>query len=71
MEIDRCYCYQRTFAELKDVAERTGADSVSDLQEYVTFGENCKLCHAYVQRMLDTGRTTFDEIIESKQSSPS
>lgn len=71
MDIDRCYCYQRTFGELKVIAERTESDSVSELQEHVTFGENCRLCHAYVERMLQTGRTRFDEIVDANSSSGS
>jgi len=69
MNIDRCYCYRKTFAELKAVAEVTGAGSVSDLQEHVTFGENCQLCHPYIRRMLKTGRITFDQVIEADDSS--
>lgn len=69
MDIDRCYCYQKTFAELKAVAEATGANSVSDLQAHITFGENCQLCHPYVRRMLKTGRITFDQVIEADDSS--
>jgi bacterioferritin-associated ferredoxin len=64
MTIDRCYCYEKTFAALKAVAEETGADSIDDLQAHVTFGENCQLCHPYVRRMLDTGQTVFHEVIE-------
>lgn len=68
MDIDRCYCYQKTFRKLKEIAEATGAESVCELQEHTTFGENCQLCHPYVERMLDTGCTSFDEIIESEES---
>ena len=61
--IDRCYCFGRTFAELKDVAEETGERTVAGLQEHVLFGERCMLCHAYVRRMLRTGETVFSEIV--------
>lgn len=64
MTIDRCYCFDRTFAELKEVADATGASSVTTLQTHVTFGENCQLCHPYVRRMLATGQTVFHEVIE-------
>lgn len=64
MTIDRCYCYQQTFEDLKAVAQETGADSVAALQAHVTFGENCQLCHPYVRRMLATGETVFHEVIE-------
>jgi len=65
MDIDRCYCYQQSFEDLKALAEETGADSVEALQAHVTFGENCQLCHPYVRRMLETGETVFHEVIEA------
>ena len=61
--IDRCLCFGRTFAELKQVAEATGADSVVALQQHATFGQRCALCHPYVRRMLRTGETVFHEIV--------
>ncbi len=63
MRIDRCYCFQQTFAGLKAVAEATGASSVEALQAHVVFGEQCKLCHPYVRRMLRTGEVVFGEIV--------
>ncbi len=64
MTIDRCYCFQKTFAALKALAEVTGATSVAALQDHVEFGQQCKLCHPYTRRMLRTGETVFREIIE-------
>lgn len=68
MNIDRCYCYDQTFAHLKEVADENDADSIEALQAHVTFGENCQLCHPYVKRMLDTGQTMFHEVVESGES---
>lgn len=64
--IDRCYCFGKTFAELKKVADATGAATVAELQTHVEFGHNCKLCHPYVRRMLRTGRTVFHEIVTAE-----
>ncbi len=66
MRIDRCYCFQQTFAELKANADAHGARSVVDLQQHVTFGLRCKLCHPYVRRMLRTGQIVFHEIVTEK-----
>ena len=63
MTIDRCYCFQETFAHLKRVADVRGAESVEALQACVTFGQQCGLCRPYVRRMLRTGETTFHEIV--------
>jgi bacterioferritin-associated ferredoxin len=63
IRIDRCYCFQKTFAELRRVAEATDARTVEALQEHVRFGQDCCLCHPYVRRMLRTGETTFGQIV--------
>ncbi|PSQ80675.1 MAG: (2Fe-2S)-binding protein [Bacteroidetes bacterium QS_1_63_11] len=68
MNIDRCHCYDQTFAHLRDVAENTGASSIDELQAHVTFGENCQLCHPYVRRMFETGQTVFEEVIDEGES---
>lgn len=61
--IDKCHCFNQRFAALKRTAEATGSCTIPELQEHVTFGQNCKLCHPYVARMLETGETVFNEII--------
>lgn len=66
MKIDRCYCYRKTFAELRQVAEKTESASLEALQSHVEFGRNCELCHPYVRRMLETGQTVFHEVIEAE-----
>ena len=63
MRIDRCICFQKTFDELKRAAEAHGASSLEALQAHVVFGQNCRLCHPYVRRMLRTGQTVFDRIL--------
>lgn len=63
MRIDRCYCFQHSFADLKATAEAEGVQTVEALQEHVSFGHNCQLCHPYVRRMLRTGQTVFTHVI--------
>lgn len=63
IHIDRCYCFQVTFEELRAVAARSQAASIEALQAHVEFGFRCKLCHPYVRRMLATGEIVFHEII--------
>ena len=43
MNIDRCYCYDQTFAHLKAIADETGASSIETLQEHVTFGDRLQV----------------------------
>ena len=66
MRIDRCYCFQKTFAELKERAEREDVRTVADLQRHVEFGQRCRLCHPYVRRMLRTGRVVFHQVIREQ-----
>ncbi len=61
--IDRCFCFGRTFASLREIAEATGAASVAELQTHALFGQNCGLCHPYVRRMLRTGETVFEAVV--------
>jgi bacterioferritin-associated ferredoxin len=61
--IDRCFCFGRTFASLRETAEATGAATVTALQEHALFGQRCALCHPYVRRMLRTGETVFATIV--------
>lgn len=66
MRIDRCYCFQHTFADMKEVADEEHARTVEALQEHITFGHNCQLCHPYVRRMLRTGQTAFGRVIREE-----
>ena len=71
MTIDRCFCFAQTFAELAEVAERTGAATVPELQAHAVFGQKCQLCHPYARRMLRTGQTVFHEIVtEADEPAP-
>ncbi len=63
IHIDRCYCFLCTFAELKEVADATGSNTIPKLQKHVHFGTQCELCHPYVRRMLRTGEVVFGEIV--------
>ena len=66
MQIDRCLCYDRTFAELKATAAREDVRSVAALQQHVIFGQNCKLCHPYVRRMMRTGQVVFHDVVREE-----
>lgn len=70
MHIDRCYCFEKTFAELKDAADAHGVQTVEELQEHAAFGQNCQLCHPYVRRMLRTGQVVFEEVLTEEDEPP-
>lgn len=62
--IDRCICFDRSFAELLEVADRTGITTLEALQEETAFGLACRICNPYVRRMLETRETTFTELLQ-------
>ena len=70
MTIDRCVCFDQTFAHLRRVAERTGAATVEALAREAVFGRKCGLCRPYVQRMLETGETVFHAVIPDDAPGP-
>lgn len=65
IHINRCLCFQVTFQELSEIAKRDNISTLTELQAIVDFGKKCRLCHAYVKRMLVTGETVFNEIIST------
>jgi bacterioferritin-associated ferredoxin len=60
--VDRCICFNITFAELKAISDRINVRSLDSLQQSVDFGLRCGLCKPYVERMLETGRVVFPVI---------
>lgn len=64
MTLNRCVCFNQTFAKLKEIAQSNGCDTLEALQGHIPFGENCGLCRPYVRRMLQTGETVFREVIK-------
>lgn len=66
IRIDRCICSKVPFSELKEIADRKGVQTLSELQQEREFGVNCRLCHPYVRCMLKDGRTVFHEILRDE-----
>jgi bacterioferritin-associated ferredoxin len=64
--IDRCVCYDRTFAELRiaSVTEDLGMD---ELSKRFGCGTCCGMCRPYIERMLETGETVFHQIVVARE----
>ncbi len=56
-KVTHCICFRRSFAELKQIAQATGAKTVEELQKHALFGRSCLMCVPYVEHMLRTGET--------------
>jgi hypothetical protein len=60
--VEKCICFNKTFIELKEIADTNNCKSISDLKRHVVFGENCQLCLPYINLMLKTGKVIFQVI---------
>ena len=68
IRIDRCVCRKKTFSYLLERAREAGASTIDELAVVESFGDGCGLCKPYVRRMLETGRTEFNEIIAEERA---
>jgi bacterioferritin-associated ferredoxin len=67
--IDRCYCIQRTFKDLIEIAQRDNLD-IPELVEQEGCGERCGWCVAYLKKAMLTGQTGFMELLDREEISP-
>jgi bacterioferritin-associated ferredoxin len=66
LRIDRCVCYDRTFAELRAAACVDGLD-MDGLSRRFGCGSCCGVCRPYIERMLETGETVFHQVIVARE----
>lgn len=62
--ITKCICFDTTFEEMKRIMSENNLHTLEELIKVKTVASNCKLCVPYIRRMIDTGETKFDIIIE-------
>lgn len=58
--VDRCICFDKTFADMKKIIDKHGIKSISELRKHIPFGENCGLCVPYVEQVIKIGKTEFE-----------
>lgn len=58
MNVDRCVCFNLTFAQLKELARKESLD-FEQLKERTQCCANCSMCEPYIRRMLSTGEVVF------------
>jgi len=63
LQIDRCVCLNRRFADLL-LDARARSLSLAGLMQETGCGDQCGLCRPYLRRMLATGETVFHQLIE-------
>ncbi len=57
-----CVCRQLTFSRLLPLARERGW-ALDDLVRETGCGAGCGLCRPYLRRMLETGETSFAELL--------
>jgi bacterioferritin-associated ferredoxin len=62
INIDRCYCEQKTFESLLTIAHAHDLD-LCELSEREGCGTHCGWCIAYLRRGMATGEIAFDYLL--------
>ena len=63
MLIDRCICFDVKFSEVKKIMEENDLKTIEEIQKLIDVSKNCKLCRPYIEKMIETGETEFNYII--------
>jgi bacterioferritin-associated ferredoxin len=67
LEITRCVCMRRPFADLLPLAREEGWD-LAQLVDETGCGDQCGLCRPYLRRMLATGETVFHQVLTEEDA---
>lgn len=70
MPVNRCICHKITFTQLKRLAEEEGLKTVYEIRDRGLASSKCKLCEPYVEKLLETGETSFKPVFYSKTTEP-
>ncbi len=62
ISVTACLCRRFPFERLLPVA-RAHDWSLADIMRETGCGDQCGLCRPYLRRMLETGQTTFTELL--------
>lgn len=49
---------------MKEIMKEKNINSIEELKEIKLVAANCKLCLPYIKRMIETGQTEFDIILD-------
>ncbi|MDZ4713784.1 MAG: (2Fe-2S)-binding protein [bacterium] len=62
--ITKCICYDTTFSEMKKIMQKHDLKTLDELKKVRMVASNCRLCLPYINRMIETGQTEFELILE-------
>ncbi len=64
VNITKCICYDTTFEEMKKIMIERNINTLDELKEVKMVAANCRLCIPYICKMIETGETKFNTILE-------
>jgi bacterioferritin-associated ferredoxin len=62
VSVTHCLCRRIPFARLLPLARERGW-TLAELMRQTGCGDQCGLCRPYLRRMLETGETSFSELL--------
>ncbi len=62
--ITKCICYDTSFEDMKKIMKDNNLSTLEELKKFKTVADNCKLCVPYIDRMINSGETKFEVILE-------
>lgn len=63
MIINKCICYELTFADILKACRNFNISNVEDIDEVLGICNKCCTCNPYISESLKTGVTEFKNII--------
>ena len=56
----QCVCHGVPFYVMKEIIDKEKLTSLSELQAVLPCALSCKFCVPYIERIFETGNTSFD-----------
>jgi bacterioferritin-associated ferredoxin len=69
--VNRCVCLKCTFTDLKEAMADGQLSTLKDVVAAGLAGTKCQMCHMYIERMIETGKTKFSssEFVQPRKCS--
>lgn len=58
----QCVCHGVMFFEMKNIIDESKLKSIEELQAKKACAQSCKFCVPYINKLFETGETSFDVI---------
>jgi NAD(P)H-nitrite reductase large subunit len=58
--VNRCVCMKCTFSQLQTLMQERNLHTLEEVVSEGLAGTKCQMCHIYIEKMIETGRTEFN-----------